>query len=227
MTMKSLIAAGGSFLGNGGGLAVLIGAAVGDWIRGRTGAVIGGAIMLVVGALLVRWNEVVGERRQAEEHVKWLAEAPQREAERKQREAEEAAQRAARRAALKRWDTWKRMAPREFEEACADLLRQHGYTNVRVTSYVSDGGIDVVAMQGTDRFAVQCKRYRGQVGPSVIRELAGVIAMGGEYAGGIIMTPGTFSPAAVTEAARTTIQLVDGYTIMAWTDATSTGAEGR
>jgi hypothetical protein len=37
-------------------------------------------------------------------------------------------------------------------------------------------------MQGPYWFAVQCKRYRGRIGPSVIQGLAGVIVLGGEYA---------------------------------------------
>ena len=47
---------------------------------------------------------------------------------------------------------------------------------------LGDRGVDIVAMQGPYWFAVQCKRYRGRIGPSVIQGLAGVIVLGGEYA---------------------------------------------
>jgi restriction system protein len=106
---------------------------------------------------------------------------------------------------------WLALAPAEFEHACANVLRQVGYTSVRVTRATGDGGIDLVAMKEGNRYAGQCKRYKGTVDIAAIRDLAGVIALSkGTYAGGIFLTTGTFSPSTRTLAERANITLIDG-----------------
>ena len=57
----------------------------------------------------------------------------------------------------------------------------------------------------------QCKRYKGSVGPNVVREFRG--AMTGRAEKGVIMTTGTFTREAQLEAIRDgapPIDLIDG-----------------
>lgn len=108
------------------------------------------------------------------------------------------------------------MSPDAFERLAQRLLRESGFNQVEVTGRSGDGGIDghgVVKLQGLLSFHVyfQCKRYRNTVGPSVVRDFRG--AMMGRADKGLIITTGTFTKEAVSEATRdgaTPIDLIDG-----------------
>jgi restriction system protein len=108
------------------------------------------------------------------------------------------------------------LAPSAFERLCQLLLRESGFTQVRVTGRSGDGGIDgvgLVQLGGLLSFPVlfQCKRYRGSVGAAAIRDFRG--AMIGRADRGIVLTTGTFTHDARTEAARDgapPVDLVDG-----------------
>jgi restriction system protein len=96
------------------------------------------------------------------------------------------------------------------------LLRESGFIQVEVTGRSGDGGIDgkgVVRIGGILSFHVvfQCKRYKGSVSPSVIRDFRG--ASVGRADKGLIITTGAFTRDARTEAQRdgaTPIDLIDG-----------------
>jgi restriction system protein len=87
---------------------------------------------------------------------------------------------------------------------------------VEVTGRNGDGGIDgrgIARINGLMSFHVlfQCKKYRGAVSASEVRDFRG--AMVGRADKGLFITTGTFSPAAVREATRDgapPIDLVDG-----------------
>lgn len=108
------------------------------------------------------------------------------------------------------------MRPDAFERLCQRMLRESGFTQVRVTGKSGDGGIDgvgVVQLGGFLSFPIifQCKRYQGSVGPGVVRDFRG--AMIGRSDRGLIITTGTFSRDARLEATRDgapPIDLVDG-----------------
>ena len=108
------------------------------------------------------------------------------------------------------------LAASGFERLCQRLLRECGFQQVRVTGRSGDGGIDgqgVVQVNPFVSFQVlfQCKRYKGAVSPSQIRDFRG--AMMGRVDKGIILTTGTFTPEARKEASRDgapAIELVDG-----------------
>jgi restriction system protein len=72
------------------------------------------------------------------------------------------------------------MTGAQFEKYCAALLQARGYTNVSVTGGTdSDHGVDITATSpGGILVAVQCKRWKGTVGPGVIRELIGATVSG-------------------------------------------------
>ena len=85
-----------------------------------------------------------------------------------------------------------------------------------VTGKSGDGGIDgkgIVRVSGLLSFHVifQCKRYRGSVTPSQIRDFRG--AMQGRADKGLVITTGTFTREAIKEATRDgapPIDLIDG-----------------
>jgi restriction system protein len=109
-----------------------------------------------------------------------------------------------------------RLAPDAFERLVQRLLRESGFTQVEVTGHSGDGGIDgrgIARIHGFMSFHVlfQCKRYKGSVPSSEIRDFRG--AMVGRADKGLFITTGSFSPAAVKEATRDgapPIDLVDG-----------------
>lgn len=106
--------------------------------------------------------------------------------------------------------------PDAFERLAQRLLRESGFVQVEVTGKSGDGGIDgkgIVKISGFLSFHVifQCKRYRGTITPSQIRDFRG--AMQGRADKGIFITTGTFSRDAIKEATRDgvpPIDLIDG-----------------
>jgi len=108
------------------------------------------------------------------------------------------------------------ITPAAFERLSQRLLRESGFFQVEVTGKVGDGGIDgkgIVRVSGLLSFHVifQCKRYKGSVTPSQIRDFRG--AMQGRADKGLVITTGTFTREAVKEATRDgapPIDLIDG-----------------
>jgi len=108
------------------------------------------------------------------------------------------------------------ITPSAFERLAQRLLRESGFFQVEVTGKVGDGGIDgkgIVRVSGLLSFHVifQCKRYKGSVTPSQIRDFRG--AMQGRADKGLVITTGTFTREAIKEATRDgapPIDLIDG-----------------
>ncbi len=108
------------------------------------------------------------------------------------------------------------ISPAAFERLAQRLLRESGFFQVEVTGKVGDGGIDgkgIVRVSGLLSFHVifQCKRYKGSVTPSQIRDFRG--AMQGRADKGLVITTGTFTREAIKEATRDgapPIDLIDG-----------------
>ena len=100
---------------------------------------------------------------------------------------------------------------------CSDVFYvESGFTQVDVTGGSGDGGIDgigVMRLGGFLSFRVlfQCKRWKGSISASVVRDFRG--AMIGRTDKGLIVTTGNFTREAVREATRDgapEIDLVDG-----------------
>lgn len=108
------------------------------------------------------------------------------------------------------------IAPDAFERLAQRLLRESGFTQVEVTGKSGDGGIDgkgIVKISGFLSFHVifQCKRFKGSITPSQIRDFRG--AMQGRADKGLFITTGTFTRDAIKEATRDgapPIDLIDG-----------------
>ena len=107
------------------------------------------------------------------------------------------------------------LSPAGFEQLAGRLLIAAGFHDVVVLGQSGDGGIDCV---GTYRLSlvsfptyVQCKRYQGSVGSDKVRDLRG--AMVGRGDRGLLITTGTFTKKARSEATRDgapPIELIDG-----------------
>lgn len=107
------------------------------------------------------------------------------------------------------------MDPQAFERLCQRLLRESGFIKVEVTGKPSDGGIDGIGVLRMNlvsfQVLFQCKRWKGPVGASVVRDFRG--AMVGRADKGLIITTGTFTSDARKEATRDgapAIDLIDG-----------------
>lgn len=108
------------------------------------------------------------------------------------------------------------ISPSAFEKLVQRLLRESGFVEVEVTGRSGDGGIDgkgIARMSGLLSFHVifQCKRYKGSIVPSQIRDFRG--AMQGRAEKGIFITTGNFTRDARKEATRDgapPIDLIDG-----------------
>jgi len=107
-----------------------------------------------------------------------------------------------------------------FERLVQRILRESGFTQVEVTGRSGDGGIDgkgIMRLSGFLSFHVifQCKRYRGSVTPSQVRDFRG--AMVGRADKGLLITTGNFTKDAVLEATRDgapPIDLIDGEQLL-------------
>jgi restriction system protein len=112
------------------------------------------------------------------------------------------------------------MSPDGFERLCQRLLRESGFIQVEVTGKTNDGGIDgkgVVRIGGLLSFHVifQCKRYQGSVSSPTVRDFRG--AMVGRADKGLLITTGTFTKDARSEAQRDgapPIDLIDGEALV-------------
>jgi restriction system protein len=111
-----------------------------------------------------------------------------------------------------------KMKPAAFERLCQRILKESGFIKVEVTGRSGDGGIDGIGVLRLNLLSFhvffQCKRWKGSVGASVIRDFRG--AMVGRADKGLVMTTGTFSTDARKEATRDgapAIDLVDGETL--------------
>ncbi len=113
-------------------------------------------------------------------------------------------------------DVIQNMDPYGFERLTQRVLRECGFTQVEVTKKSGDGGIDgtgKLKINGIFSFniAFQCKRYHGVVGAGDIRDFRGSLTTNIEK--GVFISTGSFSKAAIEEAAapgKQQIDLIDG-----------------
>lgn len=112
-----------------------------------------------------------------------------------------------------------KMTPHAFERLIQRVLREKGFAQIEVVGRSGDGGIDgkgIAKINGILSFHIifQCKRYKGKVSASEIRDFRG--AMVGRTDKGLFITTGTFTRDAIKEANRDgapAIDLMDGEKI--------------
>lgn len=107
-----------------------------------------------------------------------------------------------------------RLSPGGFERLIQRILRETGFSHVEITGRTNDGGIDgrgIATINGmlSFRVAFQCKRYKGGVGASVVRDFRG--ALMGRADKGLILTTGYFTREAIKEASRDGALAIDLY----------------
>lgn len=100
------------------------------------------------------------------------------------------------------------MEGHEFEHWCAELLRKNGFSEVEVTPGSGDQGVDIVAVSGGIRFAIQCKCYSSNLGNTPVQE----VNAGKQYYRcqiGVVMTNSHFTKSAKELASITGVLLWD------------------
>ena len=100
-----------------------------------------------------------------------------------------------------------RMSSSSFEAVVAKVFESLG-AQVELTGGSGDHGVDLIAIHGSDRIAVQCKRWEGTVGEAVIRDLIGALKLAHANVGCIVTTSG-FSAEAIRAAKALAVKLVD------------------
>lgn len=97
------------------------------------------------------------------------------------------------------------MHPRQFEYFCADYWKDKGY-KTKVTAYTHDGGKDVIATKGGEKYVIECKRYKGCVGREIIQKIhsAAITSKGT----GVVMTTGHYSNEAFVYARKAGVMLI-------------------
>ena len=112
-------------------------------------------------------------------------------------------------------DRLSRLSPAGFERLAGRLMLAAGFHDVEVLGRSGDGGIDCIGMYRLSLVSfptyVQCKRHKGSVGAGMVRDLRG--AMVGRGDRGLLITTGTFTAGAQSEATRDgapPIELIDG-----------------
>ena len=95
-----------------------------------------------------------------------------------------------------------------FEEYCADLMEHNGFLHPEVTKTSGDYGIDILAWKDGKKYAVQCKRHKGQIGVKAVQEALS----GAKYYNAaipVVLTNSTFTRQAHEMAAKTDVELWD------------------
>jgi len=110
------------------------------------------------------------------------------------------------------------MEPKKFEFFVKDLLQHCGFSEVWVTRFSADGGVDVNARVGSRIWIfentlvqIQAKRWLHSVGRKEVAELRGSLQ---PFARGAVVTTSHFSKAAINEASeegKNPIALIDGF----------------
>lgn len=108
-----------------------------------------------------------------------------------------------------------RIKPEAFERLSQRLMREAGFIRVEVRGRSNDGGIDGIGTLRVNlvsfQVLFQCKRWKGSIGSSAIRDFRG--AMQGRADKGLFITTSSFTKQATDEASRDgaiAIDLIDG-----------------
>lgn len=101
-----------------------------------------------------------------------------------------------------------RLSGYDFEIFCANMLKNNGFTDVKVTPKKSDHGIDILATDNEKRYAIQCKCYSKNVGNKAIQEAySGKAIYDADIA--VVLTNRYFTEQARSDARKLGVQLWD------------------
>ncbi len=96
----------------------------------------------------------------------------------------------------------------EFERYVAGLLKNSGYTQVKLTEEY-DLGVDIVAEKNGITWGIQIKRYSGLVGADAVRQVVTALPMY-RCNKAMVITNSTFSRPAIMLADANNCLLIDG-----------------
>lgn len=87
----------------------------------------------------------------------------------------------------------------QFEQFCCRLLEAYGFANIKQTPASGDHGVDILAWKSGKKYAIQCKRYKQNVGNKAVQEVYTGKQL---YAAGeaIVLTSSYFTAQAKQEA---------------------------
>lgn len=101
------------------------------------------------------------------------------------------------------------MNPRDYEELISDHFRQQGYV-AETTSYINDYGVDIFAIKGKEKIAIQAKMYGS--GRKINRQMVMELFGAKEYFDcnkAIIATDGVFLHDAILVAEKLKIEILN------------------
>jgi len=126
---------------------------------------------------------------------------------------------AAKRRHLVEWTTdLRQLSSEEFEWLVGETFRRDGWkVTERGRQHAPDGNIDLELVRDGHRTIVQCKRWSSwEVPVDEIRGFLGTLSIAGPEGGdGIFVTLSNFTPAAVEEAGKGKLKLVNGRELYA------------
>lgn len=99
------------------------------------------------------------------------------------------------------------MTGRDYEFFVARYLEEKGFYDVKMTQETGDFGVDVTAVKGGYKYAVQCKFYSGTVGVKAVQEVIAGKAMY-NCDGAMVITNSTFTNPAITLAQKNQVILM-------------------
>jgi len=121
-----------------------------------------------------------------------------------------------------------KLKPSEFEDLIQQLMHYLGFPNLKVTKRSGDGGVDVISTrntgQGVERIAVQCKRYKSNVGVKLAREFLGAIQDDPSIIKGYLITSGGFTQACTAFCQRNEIEMISGLQLAEYVRKFSLGS---
>lgn len=106
-------------------------------------------------------------------------------------------------------ESLKNMPWEEFEDLVGEVFKNRGFEVDSKGGAQADGGIDLVVKKKNKKYLVQCKRYKGNVGVQVVREIFGVM-VSEKFDGAYIMTSGTFTKEGLSFANGKSMRLIHG-----------------
>lgn len=113
------------------------------------------------------------------------------------------------RSVLSTQEGMRKLDPFEFEDFCANIYRNHGFT-VQQTSKVNDGGKDAIAFRNGRKILIECKHYASDavIGRPLLQKFFAAMVEEQANEGHFIATCG-FSKDAQEYAKRFGIRLID------------------
>lgn len=96
----------------------------------------------------------------------------------------------------------------QFEYWCAEMLKNLGFTDINVTPASGDHGVDILACKEFIRYAIQCKRYKTDLGSGPVQEVHAGKSVYHCHVG-VVITNQHFTDGAKTLANATDVLLWD------------------